>query len=156
MTNKPEGLKGYQLAGRKIVMYPDLNFTGRLFGGQLMSWIDEVLAAAAMNLMGTKNIVTKKFGEIVFDAPGLLGDVVEIWYRPVKDGGTSLSMDCRVVVGRGEPSMPEQISSSPVVSKSSQPSPSRSWNISQWFLNCSTREGYRLAKRSPARGFPGS
>ena len=50
MTNKPEKLKGYQLAGRKIVMYPDLNFTGRLFGGQLMSWIDEVLAAAAMIL----------------------------------------------------------------------------------------------------------
>ena len=45
MTNKPEELKGYQLAGRKIVMYPDLNFAGRLFGGQLMSWIDEVLAA---------------------------------------------------------------------------------------------------------------
>jgi acyl-CoA hydrolase len=115
MTNKPEELKGYQLAGRKIVMYPDLNFAGRLFGGQLMSWIDEVLAAAAMNLMGTKNIVTKKFGEIVFDAPGLLGDVVEIWYRPVKEGVTSLSMDCRVVVGRGEPPMPEQISSSTVV-----------------------------------------
>ena len=50
MTNVSEELKGYQLAGRKIVMYPDLNFAGRLFGGQLMSWIDEVLAAAAMNL----------------------------------------------------------------------------------------------------------
>ena len=115
MPDQHVKLEGYQLAGRKIVMYPDLNFAGRLFGGQLMSWIDEVLAAAAMNLMGTKNIVTKKFGEVVFDSPGLLGDVVEIWYRPVKEGVTSLSMDCRVVVGRGEPVTLEQISSSNVV-----------------------------------------
>ena len=33
----------------------------------------------------------------------------------MKEGVTSLSMDCRVVVGRGEPPMPEQISSSTVV-----------------------------------------
>ena len=96
-------------------MYPDLNFSGRLFGGQLMSWIDEALAMMAMARMGTKNIVTKKFGEIVFDAPGLLGDVVEIWCQLREEGTTSLSMDCRVVVSRGEPARLEQISSSSVV-----------------------------------------
>ena len=115
MTNPSIDLEGYELAGRKIVMYPDLNFSGRLFGGQLMSWIDEALAMMAMARMGTKNIVTKKFGEIVFDAPGLLGDVVEIWCQSREEGTTSLSMDCRVVVSRGEPARLEQISSSSVV-----------------------------------------
>lgn len=115
MTNPPIDLEGYELAGRKLVMYPDLNFSGRLFGGQLMSWIDEALAMMAMARMGTKNIVTKKFGEIVFDAPGLLGDVVEIWCQSCQEGTTSLSMDCRVVVSRGEPARLEQISSSSVV-----------------------------------------
>lgn len=115
MGKKPAGLEDYELAGRKIVMYPDLNFSGRLFGGQLMSWIDEAMATMAMTLMGTKNVVTKKFGEIVFDAPGLLGDVVEIWCTPVKEGSTSVTMDCRVVVSRGEPPKLEQISSSTVV-----------------------------------------
>ena len=61
MGKKPAGLEDYELAGRKIVMYPDLNFSGRLFGGQLMSWIDEAMATMAMTLMGTKNVVTKKF-----------------------------------------------------------------------------------------------
>lgn len=115
MANHPTDLEGYELAGRKIVMYPDLNFAGRLFGGQLMSWIDEALAMMAMNRMGTKNIVTKKFGEIVFDSPGLLGDVVEIWCLYREEGTTSLSIDCRVVVRRGESATPEQISSSSVV-----------------------------------------
>jgi len=115
MVDHSVDLQGYQFAGRKIVMYPDLNFSGRLFGGQLMSWIDEAMAMMAMKLMGTKNIVTKKFGEIVFDAPGLLGDVVEIWCRPCEEGTTSFSMDCRVVVSRGEPAKLEQISSSSVV-----------------------------------------
>ncbi|MEC8896635.1 MAG: hotdog domain-containing protein [Planctomycetota bacterium] len=115
MAGQPVDLEGYELAGRKIVMYPDLNFAGRLFGGQLMSWIDEAMATMAMGRMGTKNIVTKKFGEIVFDAPGLLGDVVEIWSRPVKEGTTSLAFDCRVVVSRGESSRLEQIGSSKVV-----------------------------------------
>ena len=115
MAGQPVDLEGYELAGRKIVMYPDLNFAGRLFGGQLMSWIDEAMATMAMSRMGTKNIVTKKFGEIVFDAPGLLGDVVEIWCVPVKEGSTSLTFDCRVVVSRGESSRLEQIGSSTVV-----------------------------------------
>lgn len=115
MANQPADLKGYELATRKIVMYPDLNFAGRLFGGQLMSWIDEAMATMAMKLMGTKNIVTKKFGEIVFEAPGLLGDVVEIWCIPVKKGTTSLTLDCRVVVSRGESTTLEQIGTSTVV-----------------------------------------
>jgi acyl-CoA hydrolase len=94
-------LQGYTLASRNTVMYPHLNAAGRLFGGQLMSWIDEGTAIVARQIMGTRNIVTRKFGEIVFDAPGLLGDVVEIWCRPEKLGRTSLTMDCRVVVQRG-------------------------------------------------------
>ena len=67
-------------------MYSDLNAAGRLFGGRLMAWIDEATAMAAMRIMGTKRVVTKKFGEIVFEAPGMLGDFVEIWCRPEKRG----------------------------------------------------------------------
>ena len=96
----PETLEtnGYTLAARKLVMFPDLNAAGRLFGGMLMSWIDEASAMAAMRIMRTKSVVTKKFGEVVFEAPGILGDVVEIWCRPEKKGRTSLTLDCRAVV----------------------------------------------------------
>jgi acyl-CoA thioesterase YciA len=96
-------------------MYPDLSFAGRLFGGQLMSWIDEAMALAAMKRMQTRSIVTKKFGEVVFEAPGLLGDIVEFWYRPSNLGRTSLTLNCRTIVRRGESDEAHQICRSTVV-----------------------------------------
>ncbi len=111
-------LDGYTLATRQLVMYPDLNAAGRLFGGQLMSWIDEGAAMVAMQIMGTERLVTKTFGEIVFDAPGCLGDVVEVWCRTLREGRTSLSMECRVVVRSSSSASGNrlrQISSSTVV-----------------------------------------
>ena len=87
----------YFLATRELVMYTDLNAAGRLFGGRLMSWLDEASAMAAMRIMSTKNVVTKKFGEVIFEAPGMLGDFVEVWCRATKKGNTSLTLDCRVL-----------------------------------------------------------
>jgi acyl-CoA hydrolase len=90
--------QGYTLTSRKLVMYPDLNAAGRLFGGMLMSWIDEASAMMAMSIMRTKSLVTKKFGEVIFEAPGRLGDVVEIWCKTAREGTTSLTLDCKAVV----------------------------------------------------------
>lgn len=108
-------LDGYVLAAQRLVMYSDLNFAARLFGGRLMAWIDEATAMAAMRIMRTKRIVTKKFGEVVFDAPGLLGDYVEIWCRAEREGVTSLTLDCRVIVRTIHPEVTRQICSSSVV-----------------------------------------
>lgn len=93
-------MQGFEIATRKIIMYPDLSVTGRLFGGQLLSWIDEAVAMIAMQKTGTKNLVTKKFSEVIFNAPGLLGDVLEVWCKPSKFGRTSITMDCHVTVWR--------------------------------------------------------
>ena len=65
-----------------------------------MSWFDEGTAMVAGSIMGTRKIVTKKIGEVVFDAPGMLGDVVEVWCKSRKEGRTSLTLDCRAVVRR--------------------------------------------------------
>ena len=88
----------YVLANRRLVMFTDLNAAGRLFGGRLMAWVDEATAMVAMGIMGTRHIVTKKFGEFIFDAPGVAGDFIEIWCRPLREGNTSLTLDCRVTV----------------------------------------------------------
>lgn len=123
-------LDGYVLAAQRLVMYSDLNAAGRLFGGRLMAWLDEATAMAAMRVMRTKRIVTKKFGEVVFDAPGLLGDLVEIWCRPEREGTTSLTLDCRAIVRTISPESTRQISSSKVVyvalDENGQPS---AWNL---------------------------
>jgi acyl-CoA hydrolase len=80
-----------------------------------MAWIDEATAMAAMRVMKVRRIVTKKFGEVVFEAPGLLGDFVEIWCRPEREGTTSLTLDCRVIVRSIQPEAVKQICRSTVV-----------------------------------------
>ncbi len=102
-------------ASRRLVMYSDLNSAGRLFGGQLMAWLDEATAQVAARVMRTQNLVTKKFGEVVFDHPGKLGDSVEIWCRVAKEGTTSLTLDCRVLVRKVSPESLHQICHSTVV-----------------------------------------
>ena len=69
----------------------------------------------AMRRMGTKRVVTKKFGEVVFDAPGKLGDFVEIWCSTLREGTSSLTLDCRAMVRTIEPAGTRQICSSTVV-----------------------------------------
>jgi acyl-CoA thioesterase YciA len=99
--NRPSTLEPeFFFVTRRLVMYSDLNAHGLLFGGQLMSWLDEGTAQTAMRLMGTDHIVTKKFGEIVFEHPGRLGDSLEIWARVEREGRTSLTLECRVFVRR--------------------------------------------------------
>jgi acyl-CoA hydrolase len=110
-----QNLEGYILSAQRLVMYSDLNAAGRLFGGRLMAWMDEACAMAAMRTMQTKRIVTKKFGEVIFEAPGLLGDYVEIWCRPERLGVTSLTLVCRVLARSIAPEHVEQICRSTVV-----------------------------------------
>ncbi len=115
MADPSPDLDGFCLATRKIVMYTDLNSARRLFGGRLLSWIDEAAAMAAMKMMRTQNLVTKKLSEVVFDAPALPGDLVEIWSKPGREGRTSLTLDCRVVVRGVESDSVRQICSCALV-----------------------------------------
>jgi acyl-CoA hydrolase len=100
MPEQVPGPEGYTLASQAIVMYPHVSRADRLFGGQLLAWIDEGCAMSAMKLMGTHRIVTKKMSEVIFDAPGLIGDIVEIWCRPTREGRTSLTMSCQAAACR--------------------------------------------------------
>lgn len=81
---------------RRLVMNKDLNPNGTLFGGQLLSWIDEEAAIFAICQLKTENIVTKIISEINFVSPGYIGDVVEIGLEVIKFGKTSITLKCVV------------------------------------------------------------
>jgi acyl-CoA hydrolase len=115
MVAMENALQGYILSAQRLVMYSDLNAAGRLFGGRLLAWIDEATAMTAMRIMRTNRVVTKKLGEVVFEAPGLLGDFVELWCRPEREGTTSLTLDCRVMVRKVSSEEAKQICRSTVV-----------------------------------------
>ena len=93
-------LKGFSLCTRKLIMYPDLSVTGRLFGGRLLSIIDESIAMQAMAIMGTQRIVTQKISEVNFLSPALLGDILEIWGAEFSRGRSSLTISGKVIVNR--------------------------------------------------------
>lgn len=89
--------QGFLRCYRKIVMYADLNAAGSIFGGQLVSWIDEASAIFASCQMNTPRVVTKKISELIFNQPAKLGDMLEVWCNVHKEGTTSLTIQAIVI-----------------------------------------------------------
>jgi acyl-CoA hydrolase len=81
---------------RKLVKPGDLNSNGTLFGGRLLTWIDEEAALYAIIQLENGKIVTKYMSEINFMSAAKKGDVIEIGIEVVKFGKTSLTLNCEV------------------------------------------------------------
>ena len=81
---------------RKAIRPEDLNCQHTLFGGRLMSWIDEECGIYCGCQMRTPMIITKYFSEMNFVSPAYMGEVVEIGVDTVAVGRTSLTVSCIV------------------------------------------------------------
>lgn len=81
---------------RKLIKPQDLNAHGTLFGGAVLSWIDEEAAIFVLCQLGKGNIVTKYMSEINFVNSAKLGEVIEIGMETVKFGKTSITVKCEV------------------------------------------------------------
>jgi acyl-CoA hydrolase len=81
---------------RKLIKPEDLNARGTLFGGRVLSWIDEEAAIFAMCQLGKKNVVTKAMSEIDFVSTATTGDIVEMGCELVSFGITSITIACEV------------------------------------------------------------
>lgn len=76
----------------KLVMPQNLNPANRLFGGQMMAWIDEAAALYVMSQLRTKSIVTVTVSNLTFETPVLNGDVLEFHCSTSKLGTTSIDV----------------------------------------------------------------
>jgi len=81
---------------RKIIKPQDLNAHGTLFGGAVLSWIDEEAAIFVLCQLGKGNIVTKYMSEINFVDSAPLGEIIEIGMETVSFGRTSITVKCEV------------------------------------------------------------
>ena len=63
---------------RRIVKPEDLNANSTLFGGKVLSWIDEEAILYSIIQLENKRLVTKYISEINFLSSAMLGDIVEI------------------------------------------------------------------------------
>jgi len=81
---------------RKWVKPEDLNANGSLFGGKLLSWIDEEAALYTIIQFENNKVVTKYMSEINFMSSAKQGDIVEIGMEVVKFGKSSIILKCEV------------------------------------------------------------
>jgi acyl-CoA hydrolase len=81
---------------RKWVKPEDLNAHGTLFGGSLLSWIDEEAAIYSIIQLGTNGCVTKYMSEINFVSSAKQGDIIELGIKAIHFGRTSLTLTCEV------------------------------------------------------------
>jgi acyl-CoA thioesterase YciA len=92
----------------QVVMMPrDTNPHGTIFGGVILSYIDQAGAIGARRevvLAGGKPpaVVTVAINRVEFHKPVLVGDVVRFLTRLVRIGRTSITMNVQVEVERGQ------------------------------------------------------
>lgn len=72
----------------KICLTSEIGNNGNLFGGAMLSWLDEAGAAFAGYLCRTPNMVTLKMSEVLFKRPVKIGHHVRL-YAEVEQVGTS-------------------------------------------------------------------
>lgn len=74
-----------------LLKYEDINGEGRLFGGKLVSWIDEVAGTVAKRHAGTK-VTTASIDNLQFKNAAYLNDLVVIIGHLTYVGRTSMEV----------------------------------------------------------------
>ena len=86
---------------RVVLMPKDTNAHGTIFGGVILSYIDQAAAVEAKR-HGASFIVTVAMREVVFHEPVYVGDLVSFYTGLVRLGRTSITVSVEVFAQRGE------------------------------------------------------
>ena len=71
-------------------MTKDVGFHGNLFGGLMLSWLDEAGAALAAELCESPRMVTVKISEVIFRKPVRPGQIIKIYGQLQEIGNSSI------------------------------------------------------------------
>jgi acyl-CoA thioesterase YciA len=83
------------------MMPKDTNAHGTIFGGVILSYIDQAAAVEAKR-HGATFVVTVAMREVVFHEPVYVGDLVSFYTELVKIGKTSITIGVEVFSQRGD------------------------------------------------------
>jgi acyl-CoA thioesterase YciA len=102
MTNTPSEP---HLAVKVVMMPRDTNHVGTIFGGVLLSYIDQAGAVGARHEIrqagwGDPALVTVAMAGVEFHQPVFVGDVVSFWTRVTRVGTTSIRVHVSVEAER--------------------------------------------------------
>lgn len=70
----------------------DIGVHDNMFGGTMMSLIDDASAAYAMQICDTPKVVTLKIDELIFKKPVKVGNLIKVFGRVEKFGNTSVTL----------------------------------------------------------------
>lgn len=84
-------------SNRRLVMAKDLNGVNKLFGGTILSWVDEQAYIEVIYLLNSNNVVTKYISEVEFISGATVGEIVEITTEVVKVGRSSITLKINVI-----------------------------------------------------------
>ena len=86
---------------RVLMMPRDTNAHGTIFGGVILSYIDQAGAIEARR-QGLRLMVTVSMDKIVFHEPVFVGDLVSFWTETLRIGNTSITTKVVVEAIRAE------------------------------------------------------
>ncbi|HEX9982719.1 MAG TPA: hotdog domain-containing protein [Thermoanaerobaculia bacterium] len=92
--------KWQEPAIRVLMMPRDTNAHGTIFGGVILSYIDQAGAIEARR-QGLNNMVTVSMDKVVFHEPVFVGDLVSFWTETQRIGTTSITTKVVVEAIRG-------------------------------------------------------
>jgi acyl-CoA thioesterase YciA len=92
----PPGLDGHTLALRVVMMPRDTNHYGTIFGGVILSYIDQAGFVEARRHNTAVKWVTVAVDRVEFKSPVLVGDVVNFFARTSREGRTSVTVEVEV------------------------------------------------------------
>lgn len=89
---------------RVLMMPRDTNAHGTIFGGVILSYVDQAGAIEARR-QGSNLMVTVSMDKVVFHAPVFVGDLVTFWTETLRIGTTSITTRVTVRATRGRDRM---------------------------------------------------
>jgi acyl-CoA thioesterase YciA len=100
---------------RVLMMPRDTNGHGTIFGGVILSYIDQAGAIEARR-QGLQFVVTVSLDKVVFHEPVFVGDLVSFWTETLRIGNTSITTKVVVeAIRTGDPSQRVTVTEAQVV-----------------------------------------
>ena len=88
---KPKKVSDSETEQLRVVIYPDINGFGRLFGGRLLAWIDEVAGATARRHCG-RDATTVAIDNLYFKSGAYINDIIVLIGKVTHVGHTSMEV----------------------------------------------------------------
>ena len=81
-----------ELLGTKVCKKQDLGVHNNLFGGTMLSWIDEVAVCFVNEICFSPNMVTLKMDEVLFKQPVKENNLIKIYGDIIRFGNTTIKI----------------------------------------------------------------